>query len=128
MALSFLIDLYIGGEVGSVFTEAVTDSETDQAGVLHVPSDGSPRHGRARSFMYLFADGRTEVLCTWFLHASDYQAHPWEQTALGRASQLPQAPQNLLYRVGGVALATIAESSDAPEAASTATSSQSSAT
>jgi len=53
-----------------LFMEAVTDSETDQEGILHVPSDGSPRHGRARSFMHLFADGRTGVGFNWD-HAPD---------------------------------------------------------
>ena len=48
-----------------LFTQAVTDSETDQDGILHVCSDASPRHGRPQAFMYLFADGRTEVAFNW---------------------------------------------------------------
>ena len=46
-----------------LFTQAVTDSETDQDGILHVCSDAS--HGRPQAFMYLFADGRASVAFTW---------------------------------------------------------------
>ena len=48
-----------------LFTQAVTDSETDQDGILHVCSDASPRHGRPQAFMYLFADGRASVAFMW---------------------------------------------------------------
>ena len=57
-----------------LFTGAVTSSETDQDGILHVEYDGSPGHGRASSLMYLFADGRTSVGFKWD-HAVDDMDH-----------------------------------------------------
>ena len=46
-------------------------------------------------------DGRVEVLCMWFVGATDRQAPDWALTPLGQANreQYPNAPPNLLYRI-----------------------------
>ena len=48
-------------------------------------------------------DDRVEILCQYFMYAKDGSTLEWAETALGKANleRFPEAPANLVYRVGG---------------------------